>query len=355
MEEDPMPWVRLDDRFPSHRKVALLSDRAFRLHVTALCWCSENLTEGAIRERELPVISRIRGVKKAALELEEAGLWDRTADGWEVHDYLEYNPDRARVQADRDANAARQKAWRDRKRAEREAKRATEEGAARNAPRNGVTDSVHEAENDASATRRRHDDDTTEQDSGAENREEPQVNAFRNAVSNGTPSRPVLPSPMEKEEEGQLATRAGATELPRIGDRPRIPAAVQPLVSALQAARLFVGWDLTSAEWLLIEALIRRCGIPALVVSATGSWQGARTQPRSGRYFLPAWRSLPDAAAANEPVDLPVAAGGDVIQLGPPAHGSGPRRSTTDERVNQALEAGRRLQAIHDAQTQENQ
>ena len=340
-----MPWVRLDDRFPSHRKVALLSDRAFRLHVTALCWCSENLTEGAIRERELAVISRIRGAKKAALELEEAGLWDRTEDGWAVHDYLEYNPDRARVQADRNANAARQKAWRDRKRAEREAKRAAEQRGASNAPRNGVTDNAREAENDASATRRRHDGDTTEKETHLANREEPQVNVFRNAVSNGTPSRPVLPSPMEKEEEGQLATRAGAPELPRIGDRPRIPAAAQPLVNALLAARLFVGWDLTSAEWFLIEALIQRCGIPALVVSATGSWQGARTQPRSGRYFLPAWRSLPDAMGSDEPVNLPVAAGGDVIQLGPPVHGSNlpanRQQQATDEMFDRAMARAR--------------
>ncbi|WP_255254292.1 hypothetical protein [Streptomyces albidoflavus] len=42
-----MPWVRVDDRFPSHRKVALLSDRAFRLYVAALCWCSENLPSAA--------------------------------------------------------------------------------------------------------------------------------------------------------------------------------------------------------------------------------------------------------------------------------------------------------------------
>lgn len=344
-----MPWVRLDDRFPSHRKVALLSDRAFRLYVSALCWCSENLTEGAIAERELPFIARLRGVKKAATELEAAGLWDRTADGWMVHDYLEYNPDRARVKADRESNAARQKAWRDRKRAEREAKRAAEE-----AERNGVTHHDHDAGNDASTTRQRHDSDTTEKRSDSENREEPQVNAFRNGVSNGTPSRPVpLLSPTEKEEtEGQLAS---ARDQPaRIGDRPRIPPNCQPLVAAMQAARLYVGWDLKPPEWFLIESLIQRCGISALVVSATGSWQGARTQPRSATYFMPAWRVLPDSVAPPEPVDLPTAVGAEVVQLGPAAHGSGPRPSTTDQRVQQALDVGRRLQAMHDAQTQEN-
>lgn len=344
-----MPWVRLDDRFPSHRKVALLSDRAFRLYVSALCWCSENLTEGAISERELPFVARLRGVKKAAEELEAAGLWDPTADGWMVHDYLEYNPDRARVQADREANAARQKAWRDRKRAEREAK------AARNATRNGVTHDEREAENDASATRQRHDSDTTEQDSRSENREEPQVNEIRNAVSNGTPSRPVPPSPSEKEkEEGQLATRAHSVAPTHIGDRPRIPPNCQPLVEALQGARLYVGWDLKPAEWFLVEALLARCGVPALVASANASWHGARTPPRSGRYFLPAWRNLPDAAAVTEPMALPTAVGSSLTHIGPAPHGSGPRRSTTDDRVQQALDVGRRLQAIHDAKTQEN-
>jgi hypothetical protein len=346
-----MPWVRLDDRFPSHRKVALLSDRAFRLYVSALCWCSENLTEGVIAERELPFVARLRGVKKAATELEAAGLWDRAEDGWRVHDYLEYNPDRARVKADRESNAARQKAWRDRKRAEREAKKAAEE-----ADRNGVTRNGREAQSDASATRRRHDGDTTEKRSGTANQQEPQVNAIRNGVSNGAPSRPVpLLSPTEKEEEeGQLAS-APAEPPTRIGDRPRIPPNCQPLVEALQAARLFVGWDLKPAEWFLVEALIQRCGIPALVVSATGSWQGARTQPRSATYFLPAWRVLPDAVTRPEPVELPTAVGAEVVPFGPPAHGTTSRPATSDLRVQQALEAGRRLQALADAQNQEQQ
>ena len=294
-----MPWVRLDDRFPSHRKVALLSDRAFRLHVSALCWSSENLTEGRILDRELPVIARVRGLKGAAAELEKAGLWDRADTGWVIHDYLEYNPDRAKVQAEREANAARQKAFRERKKAERDAAR----NGGSNAPRNGVTPQGDSGPDDSSATRTRHDDDTTTHRSDQTNDTSSQVETFRNGVSNGTPSRPVLPSPSEKEKEDVSKTegqRSGAS-LAHIGDRPRIPANCEPLVAALQAAQLVVGWDLAPAEWLLIEALIRRCGIPALVTSANGSWQGAHKQPRSGRYFLPAWRQLPDAVAPGTP------------------------------------------------------
>lgn len=347
-----MPWVRLDDRFPSHRKVALLSDRAFRLHVSALCWASENLTEGKIMDRELPVIARIRGVKTSAKELETAGLWDRVEAGWMIHDYLEYNPDRAKVQAEREANAARQQAWRDRKRAEREAKKAAEE-AARNAPRNGVTNDVSGRPNNTTATATRHDGDTNAEENHLANQRSPQVNEIRNAINNGTPSRPVPPSPMEKEKEQQQETASYASPPPRIGDRPRIPDASQPLVDALYTAGLITGWDLGSTEWLLIEALINRCGIPALIVSARSSWQGARKQPRNGNYFIPAWRTLADAPAQPEHQQeyLPAAVGGNVHQLPDPGH----RPSTTDARVNQALESGRRLQALADAQRAQEQ
>lgn len=339
-----MPWVRLDDRFPSHRKVALLSDRAFRLYVSALCWSSENLTEGLIHDRELSVVARIRGLKGAAKELQEAQLWDRADGGWQIHDFLEYNPDRAKVKAEREANAARQQAFRDRKRAEKEAKKAAAE-ATRNAPRNGVTHDATEPENDATTTATRHDGDTNARETDRTKQQSPQVSAFRNGVRNGTPSRPVLPSPSEKEKEvSQLATPAGSAELPRIGDRPRIPEASRPLVDKITAQGMPVGWDLQPGEWFLIEALIQRCGIDALAVSAVSSWQGARQQPRSGRYFIPAWRALSDAPELPQgQLNTLPAAVGQVVSI------AGQRPSLTDARVQGALDLGRQMQAEYDA------
>ncbi|MHC3427227.1 hypothetical protein [Streptomyces sp. DT18] len=313
-----MPWVRLDDRFPSHRKVALLSDRAFRLYVSGLCWCSENLTEGRISDRELPLVApRLRGMKAATADLEAAGLWDRVEGGWMVHDYLEYNPDRARVKADRESNAARQKAYRDRKRAEREAKKAAKQEA-RNAPSNGVTRNAEDAGNDASTTATRHELDRYSTVTNAENQRSPQVNEIRNGVSNGTPSRPVPPSPSEKEkEDGQLATRATPEAPPRIGDRPRIPDSCHPLVAALGTAGIVgVGWNLSVTDWDVIDGLVARCGITALVASALASRDGARGRVRSGSYFIPAWRSLPDAPPQPAPGErLPAEPGADVLPL----------------------------------------
>lgn len=284
-----MPWVRLDDRFPSHRKVALLSDRAFRLYVSALCWSSENLTEGRILDRELPVITRIRGTRAAAKELHDAGLWDRTENGWVVHDYLEYNPDRSRVQAERAANAARQQAYRDRKRAEREAKQAARD-AASNAPRNGVTPEGSEPPESRTATRARHDGDTNAQKDGLANHSSSQVSAFRNGVSNGTPSPPP--------------TQASLTEKPASkAAGPHVPDFARDLVEQMTAAGMVVGWRLGETEWFAVHAHIKRCGTEALVEFARRRWNPA-DPPQTARYLTRIWSDLPDMPATN--AGLPV-------------------------------------------------
>lgn len=100
-----MPWVSLDDQFPIHRKVARLSDPAFRLHVAAICWANRNLTDGAIPSAELPLIAPgVRRRERLATELVDAGLWLETnPHGWVINDYLEYQPSKTTVKAMRDA------------------------------------------------------------------------------------------------------------------------------------------------------------------------------------------------------------------------------------------------------------
>ncbi|MEU3507627.1 hypothetical protein ABZ733_06825 [Streptomyces longwoodensis] len=280
-----MPWVKLDDRFPSHRKVALLSDRAFRLHVSALCWASENLTEGRILERELAVVSRVRGAKAAAKELEDARLWDRIEGGWSIHDYLEYNPDRARVQADREANAARQKAFRERKKAEREAAR----NAERNTPRNGVTPDRNDPTSESSEGKTLHDGDTKARKTGRTNEPSAQVNENRNAVSNGTPSPspsqvlptevPPPPPPSRESAPGNTVEVSGRGE-------------VQPLIEAMHARGMTVSWTFSATEWIELRDAVRRAGVPALVDHATRAWQAAKNPPYSAKYFLRGWTGV---------------------------------------------------------------
>lgn len=58
---------------------------------------------------------------------------------------------------------------------------------------------------------------------------------------------------------------------------------------------MVVGWDLHSTEWFLIEALIQKSGVSVLVDHAEGMWHGAKSRPRSGSYFIPGWRALPES------------------------------------------------------------
>lgn len=84
-----MTWVKIDDRLPEHPKVIGLSDKAFRLYVTSICFASTNKTDGEIPPA---AISRMGGTPKLAAELVAAVLWDSTSrGGWVVHDYLKYN------------------------------------------------------------------------------------------------------------------------------------------------------------------------------------------------------------------------------------------------------------------------
>lgn len=111
-----VPWVRFDDQFPIHRKIEPLSDGAFRLAVCAIFWSSRQLTDGCIPKSDL-VFAAPRTMKrpeKFVKELEGAGLWVATSDGWNIHDFLDYQPSKQQVTADRAKTAERQRRWRER-------------------------------------------------------------------------------------------------------------------------------------------------------------------------------------------------------------------------------------------------
>ncbi|MCM8555655.1 hypothetical protein [Streptomyces sp. STCH 565 A] len=206
-----MPWVKLDDRFPSHRKIALLSDRAFRLHVSAICWCAENLTDGRISDRELALVTRVRGVKATAKQLEDAGLWDRADDGWLIHDYLDYNPSREQVLLERKKNAERQERFRRRKNGK--------PTPPSNGSSNGVTPNGEMRDGDTTATRRKHDGDTTATRSTSVRDEESQVNEIRNAVTNDAPTRPD-PNPISMADVEERSTSRGVVERDALAPSP---------------------------------------------------------------------------------------------------------------------------------------
>ena len=101
-----MTWSRFDDAFPQHPKIVGLSDQAFRLHVSAICYANRNLTDGRVPMDALVVLlpGRPRPVlKRRAMELVDAGVWTKTSESaYSIHDFLAYNPTREQVLADRD-------------------------------------------------------------------------------------------------------------------------------------------------------------------------------------------------------------------------------------------------------------
>jgi hypothetical protein len=110
-------WVRLDDGYPEHPKVADLSDAAFRADVEGTCFSSRSRRDGHI---PAGVALRMWG-KGPITELVAAGKWHEgrgcgtetcilgTGDGYVVHDFLDYNDPEFVRDARRNAasNAAR--------------------------------------------------------------------------------------------------------------------------------------------------------------------------------------------------------------------------------------------------------
>jgi hypothetical protein len=101
-----MSWIRLTDTFPEDDKVDGLSDRAFRMFVTGLCYCGRNLTDGYLTTKAISTVAASSGVPKRSIstvvsELETVGLWHRYAHGYWTPKYLDYNPSAEQVRADR--------------------------------------------------------------------------------------------------------------------------------------------------------------------------------------------------------------------------------------------------------------
>ena len=85
-------WFKVDDSFFSNPKTAMLSDGATALWLRAGSWSAQQLTDGFIPARMLPMF---RGSDDSVTELCDAGLWERDdeRDGYRFHDWSDYQPD----------------------------------------------------------------------------------------------------------------------------------------------------------------------------------------------------------------------------------------------------------------------
>lgn len=127
-----MVWVKLDDHMDEHHKIAALSDAAFRLWASGLCYANRSLTDGFIPTNMLGRLYSGTKVKTLAAELVRQRLWHIVDGGWQIHDYLEYQPSKDKVTAERKATRQRVDEWRKRQKGD--------EKPVGNGVGNGVTD-----------------------------------------------------------------------------------------------------------------------------------------------------------------------------------------------------------------------
>jgi hypothetical protein len=95
-----MGWVRFDDKAIDHPKFLALSASAFRLWFEGMTYSNRHLTDGFIA---VVALKGFRYVSKDRIaELVAQRLWERSGDGYQVHDYLDWNDDKATVQRKRE-------------------------------------------------------------------------------------------------------------------------------------------------------------------------------------------------------------------------------------------------------------
>lgn len=105
-----MPWVRFADDYLSNTKVVLLGPLARLLDVSAIIYSARELRDGQLSQLDVQMVATLARIPKwglAAAELVQAGRWSQTAEGFEIHDYLTYQPSREQVLRKRAADAER--------------------------------------------------------------------------------------------------------------------------------------------------------------------------------------------------------------------------------------------------------
>jgi hypothetical protein len=100
-----MPWAKLDDALTFHAKIIDAGNAATGVWARGLAWSSQHLTDGFIPTKIARVIA---GESRGALgALTRSRLWVDRPGGYQINDYLEYNPSRAEVLAKREKDRIR--------------------------------------------------------------------------------------------------------------------------------------------------------------------------------------------------------------------------------------------------------
>ena len=99
-----MSWFKLDDNSYDHPKIEQAGNEAYGVWCRAGGYCSKHHTDGFIPEAKALALGR----KSLWIRLEKAigfgssGMVEKVENGWQIHDFLEYNPSAEEIKANAD-------------------------------------------------------------------------------------------------------------------------------------------------------------------------------------------------------------------------------------------------------------
>lgn len=83
-----MPWFKVDDKFHAHEKIVGLSLAAVGLWTLCGTWSADMRRDGFVPKR----IVEAKEATSEANELVASGLWDLLPDGYQFHDWQDFQP-----------------------------------------------------------------------------------------------------------------------------------------------------------------------------------------------------------------------------------------------------------------------
>jgi len=107
-------WFKVDDKSAFHAKVVRAGNEAWGAVCRAGAWSSEQGTDGFIPDEIASMIARVFVWNRAEScgGNGRKGLVERVEGGWQLHDFLDWNPSAAQIDAKREATRKRVEQWR---------------------------------------------------------------------------------------------------------------------------------------------------------------------------------------------------------------------------------------------------
>ena len=95
-------WTRLDDGFFIHPKARKAGKDGRAMFLAGLCYAAGQLRDGFIPNGDVPLIAALAEVDEGERHaLVTAGLWEEVPNGYQIHDWLDFNPTKDEITARR--------------------------------------------------------------------------------------------------------------------------------------------------------------------------------------------------------------------------------------------------------------